>query len=143
MDGTPMNTRMLLISCRFSADDVPTTVSNARAMHQKPTEACETSAPKPSDSNMSSGRTKEQLPDAQSSAQKALSGVPTSLHSVLHRHTRTYTYVYVHILYVRTLTPPSRIANMQSEHICQNCMVPSPVTRLTTVVVGMGPVHNL
>ena len=131
------NTRVLVNSCRFLADDGPTTVSNARALHQKPTEARETSAPKPSDSDVSSGRTKEQPSDAQSSAQKALSGVPT-----LHRHTRTYTRTYVHVLYVRTLTPASRIANMHSEHICQNCTVPSPVTRLTTEVMGMEPVHN-
>ena len=68
---------MLVISCRFSADDAITTVSNARALHQKPTESRETSTPKPSDSDEASGQTKKQPPDAQSSAQKALSGVPT------------------------------------------------------------------
>ena len=63
--------------CRFSADDKPTTVPNARALPQKPPEARETIAPKPSAHDVVSERTKQQPPDSQSSAQIALSGVPT------------------------------------------------------------------
>ena len=72
--------------CRFSADDKPTTVPNARALPQKQPEACETSAPKPSALDVASGGTKEQSPETQSSAQKAVRGVPTT--TPVLRHTR-------------------------------------------------------
>ena len=63
--------------CRFSADDKQNTVPNARALPKKQPEARETSVPKQTDIDVASGRTKEQQPDAQGSAQNAISGVPT------------------------------------------------------------------
>ena len=84
--------------CRFSANDKPTPVPNARALPEKLPEARETSAPKPSALDVASGRPKEQPPDAQSSVQKAISGVPTKyVQYVLHRHTCTYSYTYAGI----------------------------------------------
>ena len=61
---------------RFSANDGPPTVSNARALHQKWPEARETSVPKPTDIDMASRKTTEKPPDAQSSVLKGLAGVP-------------------------------------------------------------------
>ena len=114
---------MLEIACRFS-----TIISNKRALNKKPTEARETSAPKPSNSDVAIVRTKEKPPDAQSSAQKALCGVLSAhttntlnyikkiayLNSYVLVRTRTYTVcTYSHI-------PTSRIGNMHREYICQN-----------------------
>ena len=77
--------------CRFSADGGQSPVSTVRALHQKATEARVTGTPKPSDSEMAGGRTIEQPPDAESSAQKALSSVPTKLTSSCTHCTVVYT----------------------------------------------------
>ena len=66
---------MLLLVLRFSANDGPSTVSNARALHQKSPEARETRAPKPTGIDVAIGNTTEK-PDAHSSVLKGLAGVP-------------------------------------------------------------------
>ena len=67
---------MPLLVRSFSANDGPSTVFNARAVHQKSPEVRETSVPKPTDIDVASGKTTEKPLDAQSSVLKGLAGVP-------------------------------------------------------------------